>query len=339
MVRRQTWAWGVALAAPGLLAPGVAAAAIGPAEVEAAVRALPVTVTTTPISSDPPVTRVEARVSPVPSSVTVADPATAVDPSTAPPAGLVAPGGQVTLTVPLQTRVRWSAHDASGAELDPMTWRAKGTLDGPVEQFFLSPVPREDNRLTRRLLRARLTITATPPGLPPLVIERTLPDVPVLVPALPVPNVLVLFREPSFRRRLDLRTRTVKFEGPTLVVLTPGAGPREGGPLARRLRNLAEFMRRDPKLFPGYSALDSVSALEDAARGIERAASYAITSRLSIPSLNDHDIERRLFPRDDVEAEDEISSMILVGAPGTRVRLYVNRGCQSGRGQLDLTVG
>jgi hypothetical protein len=98
-------------------------------------------------------------------------------------------------------------------------------------------------------------------------------------------------------------------------------------------------MRRDPKLFPGYSALDSVSALEDAARGIERAASYAITSRLSIPSLNDHDIERRLFPRDDVEAEDEISSMILVGAPGTRVRLYVNRGCQSGRGQLDLTVG
>ncbi len=58
-----------------------------------------------------------------------------------------------------------------------------------------------------------------------------------------------------------------------------------------------------------------------------------------IGNLNDWTLIQRSWYENDTEAEDEISSLILVGVPGTSVRLYNARNFGEGEGVLQVTTG
>lgn len=147
-----------------------------------------------------------------------------------------------------------------------------------------------------------------------------LPPLEVVVAPIAVPTVAVLFRDTNFRRQA--------------LVVVPANSPLTEGTVRAALQTVNDTLDpiKDTVGFAGFfvSELGPVSVALASATIIFRKAD-------SITNLNDIDLESGFI--NDIEAEDELSSLALIGPPRRQIQGFNARSFSTSEGQMNATVG
>lgn len=242
---------------------------------------------------------------------------------------------------PVAAGVSWLVLDEWGNELSEEQFLApEGLNASSLSILFVPPIVelRQDDPLPApRKYRIRCQVTLSAMGDTQ---TFSLPEVPVLVPFIAVPTVLALFPKPNFMP-----------ERGALLVVVPEHSPfREAGELLRLINKLQGIMAR----------LTAIPRFALFVLGLQRLAAAIQPPRLrfkvadEIDNLNqiklaDIDVSYVRYhgadifdvgdAGNDMEAEDEMSSLMLLGLPGRRAECYNRREFKPGQGQMNVTTG
>ncbi len=141
-----------------------------------------------------------------------------------------------------------------------------------------------------------------------------------------IPSVLALFRNRAF---------SAADYGAALLVV-PGNSPLSSVAGARSAVSQLHAAAERLSAFPRFAALAAnVAALLTALRTHEHVA-FVRTDALA--DLHTITLIGRGVLADDISAEDEMSSLILLGPAGRRARLFIHRGFDQAGGRLDVGV-
>lgn len=257
---------------------------------------------------------------------------------------LFAPGtkgglGQISATlqtpigtaVPVSFSYRWTVKDTAGATL--ASGNAFVSPEGvtvPQTSFMLKPPVRklEDPDLTPIEYRIQGSVRLQAGAIDTGWID--FPALPFLVEPLRVPTVLALFVNRNFQDYAD------DTEGAVLVMVPEDSALRAVGAVTGTLNTVGNALRAVGSLL---SLLPLGGAMSSITNPISNATHAHLAVQDDIANLNDWTLVQRDWYENDTEAEDEISSLILVGVPGTRVRLYNARNFGAGEGVLEVTTG
>ena len=234
--------------------------------------------------------------------------------------------------VPVSFEWRWSVTDAAGTTLSAAQgdFLSPQGLTVPQTSFLLRPPVRKlelkDYSLTTYEVQGGVKLQAG-------AIDTGWLDfrpIPFLIEPLQVPTVLALFVNRNFQTLAD------DTWGATLVVVP------EGSPLLA-FDTLFTMLNGVGTALQSLGSLLSITPLGAAAAGIVgpiAAESHRVLAvQDDIANLNDWTLIQREWYENDTEAEDEISSLILVGVPGTTVRLYNARNFGQNEGVLEVKTG
>lgn len=241
----------------------------------------------------------------------------------------------IPVQVPVQLGVHWDVLDdqdhpvAAGAG----TYAAPSGTSAPEVSFVFAPQTVElTTDLTlpfvRRFIRATVTLTAGS-----TVHSFALPKIPVDIPAIPLPTLAVFFLHTNFA------PRSGDDDGAALIVV-PNNSP---------LRSLAQL---NPVLATLKNTLSSLTTLGDFASfllGLDE-LTHALPAQPhvefrvanaanAIANLNDITLIQRAWYENDTEAEDELSSMILIGPSGKSVSCFNARSTGTGEGAFTVSTG
>lgn len=231
--------------------------------------------------------------------------------------------GQLGGTLPLlnQTKVSvkfdvsWRALDERGSELPSSEWSAPGGLEGPKIAIAFAP---EIIELTSSVVapsptirKLRATVKLTVAGVPP--VERDLPDVPVPVLPLPIPKVVAAFLHTNFQPRSG-------DDDGGVFVMVPSDSPLKNAAqlnstlssLQTAVGNLAAFAK-----FAGF-----LLGLNDLLNAVAAQPYFAMAATNVIEDLNDITIIQNSWYENDIELEDELSSMIFIGPATARLEIF-----------------
>jgi hypothetical protein len=172
---------------------------------------------------------------------------------------------------------------------------------------------------------------------------------PITVPAIPIPTLAVFFA----KRNLGVDVNGELQSGDQFaLIVVPQNSPIGDLPALRAiLETLSELMRTvdNIKTLAGLAGnvLPALSQLTESANTLTGALNaHVIGSNVGIafvaadriPNLNDVDTIKRGIFHNDIEAEDTISSLVLLGPPGRRLRCFQDRG-YTGRALTVATGG
>ncbi len=251
--------------------------------------------------------------------------------------------GTTTLAdaTPVKISVQWSLQDQSGSDLTS----EKGLIHGggrtgnPLQALALV-VPRfvelRDNlepSATTYYVAARATLTATS-GTEVVSQEVDLPRLPITIPDLPIPTLVAFFAKPDFARAGD-DPNSIADGDQFLILVVPEDSIISG---VTALRDVCEKLQRVA------STAEELATLAGAAGGLPGLTGIGLGVDELLPALNRHsvgpnvgvavvtadwirdlnniDAIKRSWYRNDIEAEDTISSLLLFGRPGMKLRIF-----------------
>jgi hypothetical protein len=234
----------------------------------------------------------------------------------------------------LSVEVEWIVKDSDNSTvLSTDEWKIRSGGALPEMSFHIAPYVREwtsppDLTPLQRYLHARVKLTA-------LGVTSGWLDVPgngllILVEPLLVPRMLVGGLHKNFA------ASSGNDEGASLVVLptnSPFTAWAQVMGTINNVRNSIAALSDLPKFASAMTGLPNILASLNAIPHIVPVVED------QIPYLNDIDLITRGFFENDTEAEDELSSILLVGPPGSYAQLYNAQNYGNGEGQLTLTVG
>jgi hypothetical protein len=239
----------------------------------------------------------------------------------------------IPVAVPVKVEISWTVLDADGmtplAE-GPVTFSApRGTTSSNLVLAFAPQIVELTNSVpvpvVRRFIRASVALTAGA-----TVHAFDLPSIPLLVAAVPIPTVVVFFLH------ADFAPSSGDDDGAALIVV-PSNSP---------LRSLEQLQGTLDALESTLSALTGIADLAALLLGLgELSAALAAQPHVqfrvadAIDNLNDITLISRAWYKNDTEAEDELSSMILLGPSRKTLQCFNDRHQDDGEGQFDLTVG
>jgi hypothetical protein len=238
-------------------------------------------------------------------------------------------------TFPVTVDVRWRIRDESGGTIADLTWSLGGAppISGTGGDVA-PPLGRAMDALTlvfnlvfteltsslsptlRRSLQASVRLQAN--GVTTGWID--LPPVDLNVPGIPVPTIAILCQNSNF--------------GSNKLVVVPASSPLDRGTVAAAVNTLRDT------LDPLRATFDFLGLfLDSAAQVADLLGAASVTFRKSdqISNLNDIDLESGTF--NDTEAEDELSSMILLGPPRRSMECFNARSFDTSEGEMVLSVG
>lgn len=241
----------------------------------------------------------------------------------------------IPVEVPVALGVLWEVLDENHAVIAAggATYQAPDGTASPEATFVFPPQTVELTNdvslpVVRRYLRATITLRAGA-----VQTTRALPEIPVDIPAIPLPAVAVFFLHRNFAA-VDGDD-----EGAALVVV-PNNSP---------LRDLAQLQGLLDTLESTVSSLAGIAEFASFLLGLgELTAALAAQPHVQfrvadgenkIRNFNDITLIQRSWYQNDTEAEDELSSMILVGPSEKRIQCFVARDCDTDEGAFDLTTG
>jgi hypothetical protein len=235
----------------------------------------------------------------------------------------------------------------AGAELG-------NSIRGPEVLFLFHPKviePTEDQILPRpipALICAKVTLSAQKANSeteevkfpdqnqPPLELE-----LPILLPVIPLPTVLALFRHPNFLPRdtnLSSRPNFVDTpDGFVLLVVPENSPVKAVTHLFDVLNTIESLGSLVGSLVPAQARL--LLGLQKLASAIGAQPHIKFRAVNQLDNLNAVVMIQRDAVHNDIEVEDEVSSLILLGPKGTKVSLYNNRDLVSGDGVLEIETG
>ena len=236
-------------------------------------------------------------------------------------------------TFPVTVDVRWRVRDARGQVVAEVAWSLAGT----------PPVSGTGGDIAPPLGRAMdaLTLVFDPffaelvGGAPPVVQRRLeaavrlqaagvttgwidLPPVDLPVPAILVPTIAAFFQDTNFQSH-------------TLVVV-PASSPLDQDTVEAAVGTLRDTLA---PLAATFSFLGFFLGAADTVAGLLASGSITFRKADQIANLSDIDIGGGIFDT----AEDELSSVIVVGPPHRRVEGFNGRDFGTSEGQIDFTVG
>jgi hypothetical protein len=236
--------------------------------------------------------------------------------------GQLAGGLPVPIEVPVQVDVTWTVRDVNGALVNPGpgTFNAPNGLAGHNAVFVFAPQTVEltsdvSPPVTQFFLRAAVTLTAGGTAH-----NFVLPDLPVLIPAVPIPSIVVFFLHTNFSAGAAL-------------VMVPASSP---------LRTLGQAQSALNTLDSIVSGLTSIAEFASFLLGIQQMTSalgaqphVQFRAADSISNFNNITLDSGFW--NDTEAEDELSSMIFIGPQGKTIECFKDRGHKGGK--FHLTIG
>ncbi len=227
--------------------------------------------------------------------------------------------------------VRWRIRDQNGVTVGDVTWTL-GTGSGTGGDIAPPPGSAMDLlTLTFNLVFAELTSSADPTVRYALEASVrleaagvstgwiTLPSVDIVMVAILVPTLAILCRDSDF-------------ESQKLVVV-PATSPFDRNTIEAAVTTLKET------LDPIRGTFDFLGIFIDAAATVAdllRSGTVIFRKADEISNLNNIDLETHWYG--DVEAEDELSSMLLIGPPRRRIEGFNKQSFDTGQGQMNLTI-
>ncbi|MFE5613926.1 hypothetical protein [Streptomyces sp. NPDC056463] len=243
--------------------------------------------------------------------------------------------------VPVQLEVVWSVQDKDGNQLADDQWdiskgvpfddegtpRIKGTevaiaFKPAVEELSTTnPVPEP----VRRQLVAKVKLKVLDHEA-----EHPLPPVPVLIPALLIPKVLAAFRHAEFQPKAG-------DDDGFVFLMVPGHSPlRSLDQLKSTLATLQETVTT-VKSFGEFASF--LLGLDNLMSGVTASTYFAFAAEDGVAELNDITVIQNDLLTNDIELEDEISSMIFIGPPGKVVHWFCDSPFDPKDGDLTVKVG
>lgn len=239
----------------------------------------------------------------------------------------------VPTEVPVSVTVQWSVLDELGAPVAGGFTAVPAGLDrAEVCLTFQPQVVELTNGMAlpvvRRFLRARVTLSAGATNH-----AFNLPDIPVTIPAIAVPTVISFFLHTNFA------AANGDDDGAAFIVV-PNNSP---------LRNLAQLQSVLNTVESAVSSVTSIAEFASFLLGLNQlssalAAQPHVQFRVANSSnhynnFNNVTLIQRAWYENDTEAEDELSSLIFIGATGKAVECSNARNRGAGEGQFTLTIG
>ncbi|MFC7266912.1 hypothetical protein [Streptomyces lutosisoli] len=243
--------------------------------------------------------------------------------------------------VPVQLEVVWSVQDENGNQLASDQWDiSKGVpfQDGSTPKIKGTEVaiafrPAVDELTTtnpvpapvRRQLVATVKLKALD-----LEFSRPLPPVPVLIPALLVPKLLAAFRHAEFQPKSG-------DDDGFVFLMVPGNSPlRSVDQLKTTLATLQETVTT-LKSFADFAAF--LLRLDSLVSGVTASPYFSFAAQDGVPVLNDITVIQNDLLTNDIELEDEISSMIFIGPPNKVVHWFCEDDFDTEDGDLTVKIG
>lgn len=238
----------------------------------------------------------------------------------------------------VQVRVRVTLVDAAGNHVNAIRWSVGNTTSSDAQ--FELPATAVFNEITGTLIAATQELD----GSPDLVITRyvlvevnvsalgassgwvALPRIPVVVPILRIPTVFVGFR-------------FTDFTGNFLIIVPANSALNDMADVTAALGTVTTAVNsiRDSVEFATFF-LGKLGALSGALAGVPAGQATTFVKG-NQPNLNDITLVQNAWYENDMEAEDEFSSLFLIG-PNARVcKLYNARDYNDGEGQMNLNLG
>jgi hypothetical protein len=155
--------------------------------------------------------------------------------------------------------------------------------------------------------------------------RRTL-ETGVSVHALRVPSLLALFRNASF---------SAADHGAALLVV-PGTSPLSSVAGVRSAVEQVHAAAQRLSVFPRFAAL--AGRLATLVTALQAHAHATVVRTDGLANLNTITLIQRGILANDIEAEDELSSLILLGPAARRARLFIRREFDQDAGRLDVGV-
>ena len=234
----------------------------------------------------------------------------------------------------LSVEVEWIVKEADNSTIlstDEWKIRTGGTL--PEMSFHIAPFVREwtsppDLTPLQRWLHARVKLTAL--GVTSGWLDVPGTGLPFFVEPLQVPRMLVGGLHKNFA------ATSGNDEGAALIVLptnSPFTAWAQVMSTINNVRNTVAALSDLPRFASAMTGLPNILGTINSIPHIVPVVAD------QVPYLNDIDLIQRGFFENDTEAEDELSSILLVGPPGSYAQLYNAQNYGNGEGQLTLTVG
>jgi hypothetical protein len=240
--------------------------------------------------------------------------------------------GLPALSDPTALSIDWSVLDCSGEALHAGAafLAPRGLSGGRVDLLFRPPVVEEGAVSPAPLLRTvRATVTlrnAQRRGAP-VTVTRVLAATVQVLP-LRLPTLLAAFRHREYRFESPEERRT----GAALL-LVPEGSPLGSVPEVRTALHELLLAARALSGFGRYAAFAGrVRTLVDAL-GAHPAQHIGLVRADAVPDLG------RVNLLHDAAGDDELSSLVLLGPAGRRLRACVHRDGNPAGGRLDVTVG
>lgn len=237
------------------------------------------------------------------------------------------------LTANVSVEVEWRVRDEAGNLVSEFTMTPAAPTPEDVVTFafksFVTELTNQPEPVVKRFIEAAIRLRAGTTSTDQIV----LPSVPVVIPVLRVPTILVMFQDKNFDN--------------SRMVLVPGNSPLAGEGVDDALNALATALNT----LPLPSIVDRAALLEDFGEGLTRLSFFAalmpdptngVAFRKAdgIANLNDVVIwDTGLFFLNNTEAEDEMTSLVLIGPPGRKVETYIAREFSDSEGAMNVTVG
>jgi hypothetical protein len=244
-----------------------------------------------------------------------------------------------TTTLDIAVQVQWRIRDENGQPVADAEWATEtasptqGTGDPPLLSGDDAVAALD---LALRAAFGELTVPPEPPR--PRTVSAAIrlsagtistgwievPPVTLTVPLIPVPTALLLFKDKDFKSRVLL-----------VVPATSPIGEPPEVPLKAALDQVKTSLDQLGALV-GAAAF-FVSELQSVKDALDDAPAVIFKKTNSISNLNDIDLEGGFF--NDTEAEDELSSAIMIGPPRRKVEAFNDRDFSTSQGQMDIVVG
>lgn len=243
--------------------------------------------------------------------------------------------GIQALPAGVQAQVSWSVRRVDDTPLPAPDVDAPGGLAGAQVELRIRPEIAERRAPAAspaaRVVRAQVTLSAQPdPQQPPISATRDL-DREVAVHPLAVPSVLALFRNPGFL------PNTPK-EGCGLVVV-PTSSPLASVTAVRTALNELQAAVDRLSPFPAFATLRQRLPSFKQALTQHDADNVKLRRSDALVNLNEITLIQNGPLTNDIEAEDELSSLMLLGPAGRTARCYVRRNLDPAAGELVVAAG